>query len=452
VPVSLLPTPLRGFLRKSFLERNQKIIGLIAAVIIVGGSAFALLLQGGVFASTYKVTAYFSDAAGINPGDEVTVAGLKAGTVKGLTVQRGRVAMDLAVSSGVKLTRDTRASVVIQTLLGRETVELQNGTARAQLADGDVIPLSMTSTPVNITSLNDVSVRLLRKSDAAALNSLLREVSQITAGKAQQVRRLVNGLANVTQAVDQRRAQLASLITALKVVSTTLANKDRTILSLIDNLNPVLSNLAVRQQAIRRLLQATDAASHDTADLVARNRGVLDATLRGLHTDLTVLDRHQVDLAATIQYLDDAVHGYQSVGYSQAHPGPGFQGSGSGGFPNHWANIFVQSLGPVGVDAFLGQCGVVDHLIDQVLGTNCHKQPKKGASPLPVPKGPAGVHIPKLPVPTPTGLGVPTPSVPSVPLPSISPPKLGLPKKPLPGNVGDIVKTALSGSRGGIGS
>ena len=90
----------------------------------MGGSAFALLLQGGVFASTYGVTAFFSDAAGINPGDEVTVAGLSAGTVKGLSIEHGHVAMDLAVDSGVQLPKDSRAMVKVQTLLGRETVEL----------------------------------------------------------------------------------------------------------------------------------------------------------------------------------------------------------------------------------------------------------------------------------------------------------------------------------------
>jgi phospholipid/cholesterol/gamma-HCH transport system substrate-binding protein len=449
--VAFLPTPLRGFLRKSFLERNQKIIGLAAVVLIIGGSAFALLLQGGVFASTYGVTAFFTDAAGINPGDEVTVAGLKAGTVKGVEIQNGRVAMDLAVDSGVVLPEDSRATVKVQTLLGKETVELTAGQSKQKLADGDVIPLSRTTTPIDITQLNDISVHLLQQSDAKAFNQLLAEVAQITAGKEAQVRTLIKGLADVTQAIDERRAQLSSLITAFRIVSTTLANKDQAILSLIDHLNPVLTNLAARQQAIRTLLEATSSASHATADLVSRNRGVLDATLRGLHTDLSILNRHEVDIAATIQYLNGAVHGYQSVGYSGSRHQANGRG-GSGGFENHWANIFVQSLGPIGGDAFLGQCGVVDHLIDQVLGTNCHQTPKGKLPPLPIhaPKLPGGGPVPHVSVPP---LPIPTPSV-HVPVPSISPP--GLPKPrlggppPLPDNVGVIVKSALTG--GGTGS
>ena len=111
---------------------------------------------------------------------------------------------------------------------------------------------------------------------------------------------LVSGLADLSQAVDARRAQLARLLDSLRTLSTVLGEKNGTIVSLIDNLNPVLSNLAARQDQIKQLLVATDAASHDTANLVARNRKVLDGTLSSLHQVLTVLDQHQIDLAATV--------------------------------------------------------------------------------------------------------------------------------------------------------
>ena len=38
----------------------------------------------------------------------------------------------------------------------------------------------------------------------------------------------------------------------------------------------------------------------------------------------------------------------------------------------------MQSLGPAGVDALIGQCGVVDQLIDKALGVNCNFGPNAG--------------------------------------------------------------------------
>ena len=356
---------LRDRLGRSFLERNQRAIGLTGLILLLAASAFALLLSGGVFAHTYRVDAAFTDAAGIVPGDQVTVAGLKAGTVKGLQVEGDHVVMQLGVNRGVTLPADSRAEVVVQTLLGRETVQLVAGGASSNLHDGSVIPLTRTTTPVNINQLNDISVNLLEHSNADALNTFLQEVTSITQGKATQVKQLISGLGQVVEAVDARRTQLAGLIDALRSLSTTLGERDRTIVSLIDNLTPVLTDLAARQQDIQTLLVATDSASHATADLVARNRKVLDQTLGALHSDLQVIDQHQVDLAETVSYLNQSVQGYSSVGYSS-------------GVPNQWANIFVQSLGPAGVDALLGPCGAVDQLIDTILGLNCNNETVPG--------------------------------------------------------------------------
>jgi phospholipid/cholesterol/gamma-HCH transport system substrate-binding protein len=357
----------------SILERNQRVIGLVALILIISGTAFALLLQGGFLTPTYTVTAKFSDAAGIRSGDLVTVAGLQAGTVDEVRIEDGQVAMDLAVKRSVELPADVSAEVAIETLLGRKSVALVPGEAGGRLADGDVIPIERTVTPIDITELNDISVELLDGSDAEAFEGFLRELAAITKGKARDVRRLVEGLGRVTAAVDARREQLAGLIESLRVLSTTLGQRDQTIVSLIDNFDVVLGNLAQRQDDLERLLHNTDLASHETADLVRRNREELDSMLRSLHTDLQVFDQHQLDLAAGIAYLNQAVEGYSSVGYSAG-----------GTFRNHWANIFVQSLGPVGVDALVGKCGVVDQLFDHYFGADCAEAGSQG------PEGTAG--------------------------------------------------------------
>jgi ABC-type transporter Mla subunit MlaD len=316
------------------------------------------------------------------------------------------------------------------------------------LKGGSVIPVDRTSTPVDITQLNDISVRLADRSDAGALNELMAEVSKVTEGKKEQVGQVISGLARVSEAVDSRRAQLKDLLTSLRVLSTTLGERDQTIVSLIDHLDPVLANLAARQKDIQTLLVATDSASHATADLVHRNRGVLDRMLGSLHQTLLVLDQHQLDLAAAVSYLEDSVQGYQSVGYSGGNCGHVDSHSCKGGSPNQWANIFVQSLGPAGVDALLGKCGAVDKLIDQILGADCSKSGAPsfpgvggGGGPLPTPSLPP---LPSLP---------PPPSLPGPPLPTPSLPLPGhLPEtRPysfeygMPNNLSDILRFILAG-------
>jgi len=383
---------LRDRLQKSFLERNTKLIGAIGVLAMLSFTVLALALQGGLLNHRYTVHAVFTDAAGIRSGDPVTVAGLTAGRVNGVHIEGGEVVMDLGVNNSVVLTSDTTADIKIETLLGRRSVELVDGEASQHLPNNAVIPVSRTTTPVDITNLNNVSVHLLNHSDAGALNALLKEVTHVTKGKEAQLRIILDGLGKVTAAVDERRSQLGVLLDALRTVSTTLGDHDTTIVSMIRNLDTVLNNLAARQQALSTLLRATDSASHETADLVSRNRTVLNATLGFLHQDLQVLSQHQLDLAATISYLDKSVEGYSSVGYS------------SGGYPNQWANIFVQSLGPAGVDALVGKCGAVDQFFDHFFGTNCGS-----LAAAPAPPGGGGA-------PT-SGVVPPLPKLPSAPLP-----------------------------------
>jgi phospholipid/cholesterol/gamma-HCH transport system substrate-binding protein len=343
------------FFRKSFLERNQLLIGTLGILFIIGGSAIALLLTGGVLTPSYRVQAEFADAAGLKPGDDVTVAGLEAGSVDAIEIENGKVLVTLKINDGVELTSDTRAEIVVETLLGKKSVNLISGDADRALSDGDVIPESRTTTPVEVTDLNDISVKLLSESDAEAFNQLLEEVTSITEDKSSELAQLIDGLDRVAAVLADKKAELSGVIDALDTLSRTFAERDDRIVSLIDRYNRVLGNLAERQDELRVLLTSTDSASHEIADLVRRNRSVLDRALDDLHVALQVVDDHQVDLAATITYLEASVRGYASVGYSQ-------------GIPNRWANIFVQSLGPLGVDALVGPCGLLDNALDELLG------------------------------------------------------------------------------------
>jgi phospholipid/cholesterol/gamma-HCH transport system substrate-binding protein len=341
----------------SILERNQRVIGSVALVLILAGTVLGLLLQGGLLTPTYRVTALFTDAAGIVEGDNVTVAGLPAVTVKDIRIERGLVAMELGIEKDVALSRDSSAEIVIETLLGRRSVAVLAGEGDLPLEDGDVIPADRTTTPVDITELSDIQVELLQASDADAFEAFLMDIAEITEGKAAEVGTLINGLNRVLEAVDSRRVQLARLIESFRILSTTLGQRDDNIVRIIDNLDVVLGNLEERQQELETLLKSTASASLETADLVRRNRAVLDSTLRNLTTDLDALGRHQLDLASGIAYLENAVEGYSSVGYSQ-------------GQPNQWANIFVRSLGPAST-GITGECGLMDKLLKEYFGTGC---------------------------------------------------------------------------------
>jgi phospholipid/cholesterol/gamma-HCH transport system substrate-binding protein len=368
---------------KAFTERNPVVIGVAVVAFIAVATGSALALDAGLFASRYTVLARFEDTAGLQPGDKVRVAGVPSGEVGSIGQQDGMVEVALKIDDGIELSRDTRAAVVVETLLGQKYVRLTTGDDwSGLLEDGDVI--TDTRTPTEVLDLQNVGTPLLEESDGQALNDLMESLSEVTEGKREQVRQIIDGLERLTTAVNDRKAEASSLIDSASVLSDTLAERDADLLNAIDNLNVVVGSLAERRAELVRLLEATASAAGATADLVGENRERLDSILDELHADLQIVGRHQVDLAESIAYLGVAVEGFSSIGYS-----------GPEEFPNEWANIFTQLLGPTGPDALFGSCGLVDDALDIALGPDplpCSERtgPLPGEDTGPGPADPSG--------------------------------------------------------------
>ena len=341
---------------KAFTERNPRIIGAILIALILAFTTGSLLLTAGVVKGQYSVKARFVDTAGLAGGDKVRVAGVSAGSVGSIRQAGSKVEVTLKINNGIQLSRDTKAQVIVETLLGSKYVRLVTGRDwSSMLRKGSVI--TDTSSPTEVLDLQNIGTPLLQKIDAKALNDLMASLSSVTADKRDEVVSIVEGLNKVTSQVNDRQTQTRGLIDAANKVAGTLANRDNQLVALVDNLNVVVRSLADQRVQLADLLQQTAAAAKATADLVGANRAKLDVILDELHQDLVIVGRHQVDLAQSIAYLGVAIQGFSSIGYS-----------GADNNPNRWANVFAQGLGPGSVDPILGSCGVLDQTLDLALG------------------------------------------------------------------------------------
>jgi len=343
---------------KAFTERNPRVIGAILIAIILAFTTGSLFLTAGVIKGQYSVKARFVDTAGLAGGDKVRVAGVSAGSVGSIKQAGGKVEVTLKINNGIQLSRDTKAQVIVETLLGSKYVRLVTGRDwSSMLRKGSII--TDTSSPTEVLDLQNIGTPLLQKIDAKALNDLMASLSSVTTDKRDEVVSIIEGLNKVTAQVNDRQTQTSGLIDAANKVAGTLANRDNQLVALVDNLNVVVRSLADQRVQLADLLQQTAAAAKATADLVGANRAKLDVILDELHQDLVIVGRHQVDLAQSIAYLGVAIQGFSSIGYS-----------GADNNPNRWANVFAQGLGPAGVDPVLGSCGVVDQALDLALGAD----------------------------------------------------------------------------------
>lgn len=346
----------RDRLSFSFTERNPMVLGAVTIALIAVSVIGVLVLNADVFADRYTVSARFTDAAGISPGDTVRVAGVDAGRVESVQESDGAVEVVLAVDRDVELSGDTAAAVQVETVLGTKFVRLTTGDDWDHpLQDGDTI--TDTTTPVELLDLQNTGTRLFDESDGAALNDLMDSVSQITDGKRVEVEAIIDGLGDLTRVVSDREAQARRLLDSAETLTGTLAERDDELVSAVDSLNVVVGDLAERRTALVELLRSTSAAARQVTDLVGDNRADLDVVLDEVNVTLDTIGRHQVDLAQSVAYLGVAIEGFASIGYN-----------GPEEVARPWGNIFTQLSGPTGPDGVLGSCMPVDRMLDLVFG------------------------------------------------------------------------------------
>ena len=341
---------------KAFTERNPKVLGLTAVVIMAIGILAILFLNRSLFASGYDVTARFPNAAGIAKGTDVVVAGVKVGSVTSVKLHGNSVDATLSISHSVQLPHKTTAAIEVETLLGVVDVTLQpvSGWDHPLHPQAGTL-ITDTSVPTEFYQLQNTAHTLLSKSNAKALNSLIESLATITKGKQTQVGQIIEGLGKLTTTVDQRSGQVSQLIDSANTLSSTLAARDQQLISIVNNLNVVSTGLALHSQDLSNLITDVDQMATQTNSLVGQDSPALNSLLQSLHVDLTVVGQHQEDLAEGVSYLGGALKGFASIAYS-------------GTQEVNWGNIYANPAALTNAYGVIGPCGALDQVLNEVLG------------------------------------------------------------------------------------
>lgn len=138
------------------MNRNfiETIVGFLVLALAAGFLAFTYKVADlKKLDSSYQVKANFDQVEGIIIGSDVSVSGIKVGSVADLTLnpQSYNAVMTLSIRDDIKLPTDSSARIVSSGLLGGKYVELQAGSDDTVLKNNDAIQFTQSS--VNLESL-----------------------------------------------------------------------------------------------------------------------------------------------------------------------------------------------------------------------------------------------------------------------------------------------------------
>jgi phospholipid/cholesterol/gamma-HCH transport system substrate-binding protein len=297
---------------KRLKDRDQAAVGTVTLVLIVLGMLVAFnaddlpIIGGG---TTY--TAEFRESAGLRPGNEVRLAGVKVGAVRSVELVRNKVVVDFRVKD-VSLGNRSTVSIEIKTLLGDKYLAISSAGPEPQSANAP-IPVDRTRTPFDIVPAVGKLSQTVDQIDTKQLAQSFQVLSDTFANSPQHIKDTLTGLSQISSVLSTRDEQLRTLLANTAGFSKTLADRDDQLKKLFSDASLLLGELQFRREAVHSLLTGTTNLAGELRGLVADNQAQLNPVLTDLDKVTTILSNNQKNLNDSLHSLAPYVRMFNNV-------------------------------------------------------------------------------------------------------------------------------------------
>jgi phospholipid/cholesterol/gamma-HCH transport system substrate-binding protein len=297
--------------------------------------------------------AYFADAGGISPGNDVNVSGIAVGKVTGVALAGDVAKVTFTVNRKVRLGDQTLASIKTDTVLGERSL------AVTPRGGGSVtsIPIGRTTVPYTLNmALQDLGQNS-SELDKGQLNQALGVLTDSLRDATPQLRRTLDGVASLSRSINANDEALGQLLAHAQSVTKVLADRAGQVNQIVNDGNQLFAALDERRAALSNLIAGIDDVSRQLSGFVADNRREFGPALTKLNLVLDNLLERREHISQAIRRLPPYA---TALGESV--------GSGSGfnvNLPNAVPNITQQELL---LDLYFQPGKVPDSLADFIRG------------------------------------------------------------------------------------
>lgn len=315
---------------RQLLRVRAELVGVIAfalvSMLLTGAVAGTLARSAGE--DPVRLTAVFEDASGLEPGDDVRIAGVRVGRIEDRELIGSLAHVTFTVDGAQVVPDGVRARISYLNLLGQRYLALERGGRGGRpLHDGDVIPLRHTQGAIDLTALFNAFRPLFDVLRPGEVNGLAREVVAALQGEGPTLTHLLRETAVLTEHIAGRDRVIDQVVRNMTVVMETTAAHRREIGELVDGLRALVSGLAEDREEIGGALSAMQQLTSATQGLVRESRAPLSHDVRRLHQVTTAFNANSALLGRS---LDDAPVMLEAYARAMSYGG--------------WLNTYICSL------------------------------------------------------------------------------------------------------------
>jgi virulence factor Mce-like protein len=295
---------------------RRPLIAVTAAVLIsllLAGSA--VLIRQAFFGSA-TITAYFTKAIAIYPGDSVQVAGVTVGHIDTIEPLGTQTKMTLSIDHGVAIPAAAKAVIVSQNLVAARYVELtpvfQPGDGPT-MHSGAVIPVDRTAVPVEWDQVKEQLMRLatdLGPRSGVSTTSVSRFIdSAATAldGNGDRLRQTLAQLSQASRVLADGGGDIVNIITSLQTFVTALKDSNTQIVEFQGRFASLTSVLDENRSDLEASLTNLSGAIGEVKRFIAGSRDQTSEQIQRLANVTQNLVDHRTDLENLLHVAPNAV-------------------------------------------------------------------------------------------------------------------------------------------------
>lgn len=275
---------------KSLRDVNHKIVAIVTLAALGAGCVFAFAVgQLHLLDRGYTMSGEFTDAAGLKKGQDVRVAGVKAGRITSVEPDfaHGKIIVTWHVDAGIDLGPKTRAEIMTTTLLGGRYLRLSGPVAKPYMADVPEsrrrVPLSRTAVPFTVPDALEGAHNIVGKLDQKSIDKLLTEVNKIKSPGAAKLNRVLTNIQDLSRMLNDSYPEIQKLIENSKTITGTLAGKDEQLREILNASQVLLQTLVRRRDELAATIGQGNRTVRTLSNVISKNQKELGTLLDNLH-------------------------------------------------------------------------------------------------------------------------------------------------------------------------
>lgn len=268
----------------------------------------------------HKLTAYFTNAVGLYPGDQVRVVGVPVGTIDSIEPRPSDVKITMTLDRGIKVPADAKALIIAPNLVAARFIQLTPAyTEGDEMADGASIGLDRTAVPVEWDQVKEQLTQLSAQlgpqegSVQGPLAQVVNQAAETFDGNGDSFRNALRELSQTAGRLGDSRTDLFGTVRNLQILVDALSNSNEQIVQFTNHVASVSQVLADSASGLDSTLDTLNQALSDVRGFLNESNDALIAQVGKLADFTQILTDHSDDIEQILHITPNGLANFYNI-------------------------------------------------------------------------------------------------------------------------------------------